>query len=104
MGWWRRVELELSREEKNTRIVETREVNTLKDRKLKEESKLNFVRKFYPDCSTSPGGKSLKLIHTNKKSELFTSKRSKISNKVDYFENGGLGDLTKPVWGLSDCT
>ena len=64
------MELELSREEKNTRIVETREVNTLKDRKLKEESKLNFLRKFYPDCSTSPGGKAHQLNHTHKKSEL----------------------------------
>ena len=102
--------------------------------------KLDFVRKFYPDCSTSPGGKSLKLIHSNKKSELLKhpsdivrnsrlrelsfspqanrkaggggmlaelyspSKRSEISNKINYFENGGLGDLAKPVWGLSDCT
>ena len=70
VGWWRRVELELSREEKNTRREETREVNTTNDRKLKEQSKLNFLRKFYPDCSTSPGGKTLKLIHTNNKSEL----------------------------------
>ena len=134
VGWWRRVELELSREEKNTRREETREVNTTNDRKLKEQSKLNFLRKFYPDCSTSPGGKTLKLIHTNNKSELLEhpsdivrknileelsfspqakrkareggilaelyspSKRTKILNKINYFENGGLSDLAKPVW------
>ena len=69
VGLWRRVELELTREEKNTRRVEKREVKTSNHRKLKEQSKLNFLRKFYPECSTS-GGKTLKLIHTNKKSKL----------------------------------
>ena len=70
VGWWRRVEQELSREENNTRRVETKALNTARERKLKAESKLKFLRKFYPECTTSPGGKTLKLTHTHKNSEL----------------------------------
>ena len=108
--------------------------------KLKEQSKLNFLRKFYPDCSTSPGGKTLKLTHTNNKSELLEhpsdivrenrleelsfsphakrkareggilaelyspSKRTKIRNAINFFENSGLSDLVEPVWKISTCT
>ena len=139
VGWWRRVELESSRVEKNSRRVESKTVNTERDRKQREESKLNFLRRFYPECSKSPGGKTLKLIHTHKKSEfsdhpsdsvrasrleelsfspqakrkagggqvlaeLYSpSKRTKVINAINFFENGGLSDLVEPVRKLSTC-
>ena len=139
VGWWRRVELEKSREEKNTRRVESKKVIAQEQRKLGHKAKLTFLRKFYPDCSTSPGGKTLNLIHAHKKSELLThpsdivknirgrelsfspqaklkaggggflaeifspSKKSKIRDKINFFENGRLGD-EEPVLRLPDCT
>ena len=56
VGWWRRVELEALKEDKITRRLEQ-----------KNESKLNFLKKYYPNCTTSPGGR-MKLL--NKNSEL----------------------------------
>ena len=61
VGWWRRVELESSREEKNFRRVESKTVNTARDRRQREVSKLNFLRKFYPECSKSPWRKNFEI-------------------------------------------
>ena len=70
MGCWRRLELEAYKEEKSSRRRERKAVNTASDRKQKEESKIYFLRKFYQEVSKSPGGKTLRLIHTHNKSEL----------------------------------
>ena len=53
VGWWRRVELEASKEDKITRRLEQ-----------KKESKHNFLKKYYPNCTTSPGGR-MKLLNKN---------------------------------------
>ena len=49
VGWWRRVELESTKLETKIRKLE-------EDRRKKEENKLEFLRKFYPNISTTPGG------------------------------------------------
>ena len=49
VGWWRRVELESMKLEIKRRKLED-------DRRKKEENKLEFLRKFYPNISTTPGG------------------------------------------------
>ena len=67
VGWWRRVELEASKEDNITRRLEKKATNTTIERKQKKESKLNFLKKYYPNCTTSPGGR-MKL--SNKNSEL----------------------------------
>ena len=139
VGWWRRVEQESYRIEKTSRRLESKTVSAERDRKQREESKLKFLRKFYPECSKSPGGKTLKLIHTHKKSEFVhhpsdsdrasrleelsfspqtkrkaggglnladlysPSKRTKIRNTINFFENGGLSDLVEPVRKISTC-
>jgi hypothetical protein len=37
--------------------------------------------------------------------ELYSpSKRTKIKNKINYFENDGLSDLAKLVCGLPECS
>ena len=48
-GWWRRLELENEKEESKRRKLE-------EDRRRKEANKLEFLRKFYPNISTTPGG------------------------------------------------
>ena len=119
--------------------MESKTINTERERKQREESKLNFLRKFYPECSKSPGGKTLKLIRAQKKSEFVDhpsdsvrrsrfeelsfspqakrkagggailaevyspSKRTKIRNTINFFENGGLSDLVEPVRKISTC-
>ena len=64
VGCWRRLELEAYKAQKSSRRRERKAVNTASDRKQKEESKINFLRKFYQKVSKSPGGK------THNKSEL----------------------------------
>ena len=49
MGWWRRLELENEKVESKRRKLE-------EDRRRKEANKLEFLRKFYPNISTTPGG------------------------------------------------
>ena len=67
VGWWRRVELEASEEDKITRRLKKETINTAIEKKQKKESKLNFLKKYYPNFTTSPGGR-MKL--SNKNSEL----------------------------------
>ena len=134
------MELEAYREEKSSRRVERKTVNTTSKREQKQESKINFLRKFYPEVSKSPGGKTLRLIHTHSKSELSVhpsdivqgnrleelpfspqakrkagggehlselyspSKRTKFRSNLKFFENGGLSEVAKPIWRLSEGT
>ena len=49
VGWWRRVELEIEKLDNKRRKLE-------ENRRRKEENKLEFLRKFYPNISTTPGG------------------------------------------------
>jgi hypothetical protein len=49
VGWWRRLELENEKDESKRRKLE-------EDRRRKEANKLEFLRKFYPNISTTPGG------------------------------------------------
>ena len=48
MGWLRRLELENEKKESKKRKLE-------EDRRRKEANKLQFLRKFYPNISTTPG-------------------------------------------------
>jgi hypothetical protein len=52
VGWWRRVELEGRKEE----IIWMKEAKTVVERKKGLESKLSFVRKFFPETNMTPGG------------------------------------------------
>ena len=49
VGWWRRLELENEKQESKKRKLE-------EDRRRKEENNLKFLRKFYTNISTTPGG------------------------------------------------
>jgi hypothetical protein len=49
VGWWRRVELENDKLDNKKRKLE-------ENNRKKEENKLEFLRKFYPNISTTPRG------------------------------------------------
>ena len=58
VGWWRRIEMEQSKQEALGRKQEGRKRKEVEERRKKEDEKLNFVRKYFPGCSQTPGGSS----------------------------------------------
>jgi hypothetical protein len=75
VGWWRRVELEIEKLDNKRRELE-------ENRRRKEENKLEFLRKFYPNISTTPGGSE--RLRSGKKNLTDLEHPTK-SNKMEEF-------------------
>ena len=76
VGWWRRVENVGEKEGAAMRMIEEEEDG----RKRKSEAKISFLRKFFPEIHSSPGG---------------SDKLQKIQDRTDRLMNGNSDILTK---------
>ena len=54
--WWRRMELDQTREETKTRRLETKVKKTEEEMLKRKNININFLKKYYPNLSTKPGG------------------------------------------------
>jgi hypothetical protein len=72
VGWWRRLEQEQSRQENLQRKEENKKIKEITGRNKQEEEKLSFIRKFFPNCTQTPGGtvKLNKELHKKRDSNL----------------------------------
>ena len=88
VGWWRRVEKEGEKEG----VAKEKDIRTEDDRKRKAEAKVSFLKQYYPDTQSSPGGSTQILRHSRLNKILSTdgnddrvtgnSDRSNIIQKV----------------------
>ena len=96
VGWWRRVEKEGEKEGVIKKMVQEEEDG----RRMKVQAKISFLKKFFPDAHSSPGG-SDKLEKTEDKTNRQMNRNSDILTKSGNREKESHKISSQPIFNTT---